>query len=141
MRAEKLTQTAACSRLSRRGARLLARRAPLGSLALLSIAYLTSATWGLMMRRIFQAHLRTLPLMAVLFLPVLVGATFGEETALYPWAQPSAWRRTSWANPARSGRPAATGALGGAVSTMRGRMTATLAVGRGRATGLGGPSR
>ena len=42
----------------------------LGSLALMMIQHLSGGVWGVF-RRIFEASSRTLPLLAVLFLPVL----------------------------------------------------------------------
>jgi hypothetical protein len=54
----------------------------LGSMALMMIQHLSGGTWGVF-RRIFEASSRTLPLLALLFLPVLAGIT-----ALYPWSHP-----------------------------------------------------
>ena len=51
-----------------------------GSLALLMLQHLTSGGWGFVIRRVLEASTRVLPLMAVLFLPILVGAHY-----LYPW--------------------------------------------------------
>jgi hypothetical protein len=45
----------------------------LGSLALLMLQHLTGGAWGLVIRRVLEAATRTLPLMAVLFLPLAVG--------------------------------------------------------------------
>ncbi len=52
----------------------------LGSLALLTLQHLTGGEWGLLIRRIVEAATRTLPLMAVLLIPIIVGAQY-----LYPW--------------------------------------------------------
>ncbi|MEO6221994.1 MAG: hypothetical protein ABIP90_02005 [Vicinamibacterales bacterium] len=57
----------------------------LGSLLLLMVQYLSGGAWGLVARRIFESGARTLPLMAVLFLPI----AFNLET-LYSWARPEA---------------------------------------------------
>jgi hypothetical protein len=46
---------------------------PLGSLALMMIHHLSGGGWGMPTRRIFEASARTLPFMAVLFLPVALG--------------------------------------------------------------------
>lgn len=54
----------------------------LGSLALLMIQHLSGGAWGIF-RRVFEASSRTLPLMALLFLPIV----FGMGT-LYPWTHP-----------------------------------------------------
>lgn len=52
----------------------------LGSLALLMLQHLTGGGWGFVIRRILEASTQTLPLIAVLFVPILLGAH-----ALYPW--------------------------------------------------------
>jgi hypothetical protein len=51
-----------------------------GSIALLMLQHLTGGGWGLVIRRALEAATRTLPLMAVLFIPVIAGAHY-----LYPW--------------------------------------------------------
>jgi hypothetical protein len=53
----------------------------LGSLAILLLQYLTGGGWGLVLRRPLEAGTRTLPLLALLFLPVLLGTG-----SLYVWA-------------------------------------------------------
>lgn len=55
----------------------------LGSLALAMLHHLSSGGWGLVIRRILEAGSRTLPLLLLLFLPVLFGLS-----ELYSWAQP-----------------------------------------------------
>ena len=45
-----------------------------GSLALLMLQHLTGGGWGLVIRRSLEAATRVLPLMAVLFVPILIGA-------------------------------------------------------------------
>jgi hypothetical protein len=57
----------------------------LGSLGVVLVQFLTGGNWGLVTRRIFEAAAATLPLMAILFVPLL----FGLNT-LYAWAQPAA---------------------------------------------------
>jgi len=52
----------------------------LGSMALIMIQHLSGGAWGVF-RRIFEASSRTLPLLAVLFIPVLLGVG-----TLYPWS-------------------------------------------------------
>lgn len=52
----------------------------LGSLALMMVHHQSGGAWGLVTRRIFEASSRTLPALALLFLPVLLG--MGD---LYPW--------------------------------------------------------
>ena len=58
---------------------LLALGIALGSMALMMIQHLSGGTWGVF-RRIFEASSRTLPLLVVLFIPVVLGMT-----SLYPW--------------------------------------------------------
>ncbi|HEX5885327.1 MAG TPA: hypothetical protein VFY67_12370 [Pyrinomonadaceae bacterium] len=51
-----------------------------GSIALLMLQHLTGGGWGFVIRRVLEAATRTLPLMAVLFIPIIAGAHY-----LYPW--------------------------------------------------------
>lgn len=53
---------------------------PLGSLALLMLQHLTGGGWGMVIRRPLEAATRTLPLMLVLFVPIVLGVH-----SLYPW--------------------------------------------------------
>ena len=55
----------------------------LGCLALSMVHHLSGGAWGVVTRRVFEAASRTLPFMAILFLPVAFGV--GE---LYLWANP-----------------------------------------------------
>jgi hypothetical protein len=55
----------------------------LGSLAILMLYHLTGGAWGFLIRRILEAAMRTLPILAVLFVPIALGAGY-----LYQWAQP-----------------------------------------------------
>jgi hypothetical protein len=57
----------------------------LGCMALLMMQHLTGGNWGMSIRRITEAASRTVPMMALLFLPVLVGMLSGD---LYPWTRP-----------------------------------------------------
>ncbi len=57
----------------------------LGCLGLLMMQHMTGGQWGLVSRRVFEAGTRTLPIVAVFFLPVL----FGMAT-LFEWARPEA---------------------------------------------------
>ena len=54
---------------------------PLGSLALVMIHHLTGGAWGLLVRRIAEAQMKTLPLMALLFMPIGFGLRY-----IYRWA-------------------------------------------------------
>ncbi len=56
-----------------------------GSLALLMLQHLTGGGWGLVIRRSLEAATRTLPLMAVLFIPVLIGA----HSIYHEWMDPA----------------------------------------------------
>lgn len=55
----------------------------LGSMAILMIQYITGGAWGAVIRRLLESATRTLPLMAVLFIPIALGLT-----DLYEWARP-----------------------------------------------------
>ena len=55
----------------------------LGSMAILMIRHLTGGGWGMVIRRILGAAMRTVPLLAALFIPVIVGMKH-----LYIWARP-----------------------------------------------------
>src|SRR5690606_4692141 len=57
----------------------------LGCLALTMVHHLTGGAWGMVSRRIWEAGTRTLPLVALLFLPIALNL----ET-LYSWARPEA---------------------------------------------------
>ena len=54
-----------------------------GCLSILLISHLTGGLWGLVTRRILEAGTRTLPIMAVLFIPVALGVR-----SLYTWTHP-----------------------------------------------------
>ena len=56
----------------------------LGSGALLMLQYLTGGAWGLSLRRLFEGATRLMPLMALLFIPILAGMQ-----DLYIWARPN----------------------------------------------------
>lgn len=57
----------------------------LGCLALTMIQHMTGGDWGVVVRRVLEAAARTLPLVAVLMLPLLV-----RLDLLYAWAAPGA---------------------------------------------------
>ena len=52
-----------------------------GPLAWLMLQYVTGGAWGLVIRRACEAAARTLPLTALMFLPIVIGIN-----NLYPWA-------------------------------------------------------
>lgn len=73
----------------------------LGSMAFLMVQYLTGGAWGIVTRRIFEAATCTLPLLALLFIPIAFGLT-----NLYDWARPDVVQhsptlqhRSSYTNP------------------------------------------
>lgn len=57
----------------------------LGSLALLMLQHLTGGAWGVIIRRVLEAATRTLPLMLILFLPILL-----RLNQIYPWTDRAA---------------------------------------------------
>jgi hypothetical protein len=57
----------------------------LGSLAIAMMQYLTGGVWAFVMRRPLEAASRALPVMLILFVPILVGIH-----SLYPWSLPEA---------------------------------------------------
>lgn len=56
-----------------------------GCVALLMLQHLTGGRWGLVLRRLMEAGGRTLPLLALLFVPLLFGLP-----RIYLWARPEA---------------------------------------------------
>ena len=57
----------------------------LGSLALLMVQHLSGGQWGLVSRRVFEAATRTLPIVALMFIPVVIGLP-----TIFEWARPEA---------------------------------------------------
>ena len=55
----------------------------LGCLPILMLHHLVGGTWGFVIRRVLEAGTRTLPLMLVLFVPILFGIH-----SLYEWSHP-----------------------------------------------------
>jgi hypothetical protein len=55
----------------------------LGCLALEMLQFLTGGRWGVTVRRLLEASANTLPVLAVLFLPIFAGMH-----VLYPWTHP-----------------------------------------------------
>ena len=53
----------------------------LGCLALLMVQHLSGGVWGVVLRRPFEAAVRTIPFMAVLFIPIVVGMH-----SIYEWS-------------------------------------------------------
>ena len=61
-----------------------------GSLALLMLQHLTGGTWGLVIRRVLEAGTRTLPLVLLLFVPVVLGLK-----QIYPWTNSLEMRKST----------------------------------------------
>jgi hypothetical protein len=55
----------------------------LGCLAIMMLQYLSGGGWGIVIRRLLESATRTLPLLAVLFMPLLFGMRH-----LYVWTRP-----------------------------------------------------
>jgi len=55
----------------------------LGCMATAMLQYLSGGAWGLVLRRVTESAMRTLPLLAVMFIPVLIGIP-----RLYSWSHP-----------------------------------------------------
>jgi len=55
----------------------------MGSLAILMIYHITGGAWGAVIRRLLESATRTMPLLALLFVPLLFGLP-----DLYEWARP-----------------------------------------------------
>ena len=55
----------------------------LGSLGILMVQHLSGGAWTMVSRRLLEASTRTLPLMALLFLPI-----WFNRATLYPWVSP-----------------------------------------------------
>jgi hypothetical protein len=56
---------------------------PMGMLGLMLINHVTRGAWGVIGRRVFEAGARSLPLMALLFVPIILGIK-----EIYSWADP-----------------------------------------------------
>src|SRR5262249_58466210 len=57
----------------------------IGSLALLMLQHLTGGGWGLVIRRSLEAATRVLPLMVILFVPIILGA----HSIYHHWTDPT----------------------------------------------------
>ena len=68
----------------------------LGSLALLMVQHLSGGAWGVVLRRPLEAAVRTLPFMAVLFLPIVFGMHY-----LYEWTHAERADRPGRSRPRR----------------------------------------
>jgi hypothetical protein len=57
----------------------------LGSMAIIMIRHLTGGGWGVVIRRLQGAAMRTLPFLTILFIPLLIAVA---QHKMYPWAMP-----------------------------------------------------
>jgi hypothetical protein len=57
----------------------------LGSMAIIMIRHLTGGGWGVVIRRLQGAAMRTLPVLTALFFPIVIAVAQGR---IYPWAMP-----------------------------------------------------
>lgn len=57
----------------------------LGSMAIVMIRHLTGGGWGTVIRRVLGATMRTLPIMAILFIPIIIAVL---QHQMYPWLKP-----------------------------------------------------
>lgn len=55
----------------------------IGSIGILLLQYLTGGAWGVVIRRVCEAGARTIPLVAILFIPILLGVN-----EMYEWTHP-----------------------------------------------------
>ncbi len=62
----------------------------LGAMALLMVWHLTGGDWGVGVRRIWEAAVGTLPMLAAAFVPIVIGA---YRHMNYPWANPEELKR------------------------------------------------
>ena len=79
---------------------------PFGAIGLMSLAYLTTASWGVILRRCFQAATRTMPVLAILFIPIAVGVvishnatTMADNVSPFWWADGSLEGKSATINP------------------------------------------
>ena len=60
----------------------------MGCMAMLMIIHLTGGAWGIVIRRMLEAGMRTLPYVAVLFIPIILGYRH-----IYAWARPDLYAK------------------------------------------------
>ncbi|MGL6097626.1 MAG: hypothetical protein ACRC7O_17730 [Fimbriiglobus sp.] len=61
---------------------------PIGAVGLSCIGFLGSASFGIVLRRSWQASIRTLPFVAVMFVPVVVSVLMFGDSSPFWWANP-----------------------------------------------------
>lgn len=67
----------------------------LGSLLLVLLLHVSRAGWGVAVRRLAEVLAGNVPLMLILFLPILVPILWGKST-LYPWTDPQAMAESNF---------------------------------------------
>lgn len=60
---------------------------PLGCLVVLMIHYLSGGAWGVLLRPVLESAAGTLPLLLLMFIPVIAAMCLGAASP-YPWARP-----------------------------------------------------
>jgi len=58
----------------------------IGSMAILMIRHLTGGGWGMVIRRILGAAMRTMPALTALFIPMAIAVV--KHSSIYPWLRP-----------------------------------------------------
>ncbi|MHB8735116.1 MAG: hypothetical protein ACYC6M_07430 [Terriglobales bacterium] len=69
---------------------MLCLGAAFGSLGMLMVSHLSGGRWAVVLRRPFEAAAQTMPVLAVLFIPIWLG-----RTVLYAWSRPADVARDS----------------------------------------------
>jgi hypothetical protein len=67
---------------------------PFGAMALMMIGYLTTASWGVIFRRTWQAATRSMWLLAVLLIPIIVSLFIMDGKVSPFWWSDVSWRST-----------------------------------------------
>jgi hypothetical protein len=57
----------------------------LGSMAIIMVRHLTGGGWGVVIRRVQGAAMRTMPVLTILFIPIVIAVA---QHRIYPWAMP-----------------------------------------------------
>ena len=74
---------------------------PFGSLGLSMIGFLASASWGIIFRRVFQASIRTMPVMLVLGLPIIASLYVSNGDQSPFWWSKGIWHGVTDADKAK----------------------------------------
>lgn len=65
----------------------------LGSMTILMLHYITGGNWGLVLKRVLEAGVRTIPILAALFLPLILGMRF-----LFSWTHETEHHKAIYLN-------------------------------------------